>query len=120
MSPDILFDNILIADSIEAAEKWAADSFDKKRQKLATESVCIKISVIVERLNINCVKNSLWGRIMRKINYKPKTWAVYIIYCCIPIFIYGWYLWKCVTEVRKKLGSLSNVHLHYYLLIVAF
>lgn len=39
MSKDILFDNIIITDEYEVAEKWAADTFDKKRQKIAKESV---------------------------------------------------------------------------------
>lgn len=39
MSKDILFDNIIITDEYIVAERWAADTFDKKRQKIAKESV---------------------------------------------------------------------------------
>lgn len=39
MSKDILFDNIIITDEYYVAEKWASDTFDKKRQKIAKESV---------------------------------------------------------------------------------
>lgn len=39
MSKDILFDNIIVTDDIFVAEKWAADTFDKKRQKIAKDSV---------------------------------------------------------------------------------
>lgn len=41
MSKDILFDNIIITEEITIAEKWAADTFDKKRQKIAKDSVSI-------------------------------------------------------------------------------
>lgn len=39
MSKDILFDNIIITEELAIAEKWAADTFDKKRQKISKESV---------------------------------------------------------------------------------
>lgn len=39
MSKDILFDNIIITEELYIAEQWAADTFDKKRQKIAKDSV---------------------------------------------------------------------------------
>lgn len=39
MSKDIYFDNIIITDDINVANKWAEDTFDKKRQKIAKDSV---------------------------------------------------------------------------------
>lgn len=43
MSKDILFDNIIITDEYVVAERWAADTFEKKRQKIAKDSVSILI-----------------------------------------------------------------------------
>lgn len=39
MSPSILFDNILITDSISVAEDYAAKSYDLKKRKIDEESV---------------------------------------------------------------------------------
>ena len=39
MSTDILFDNILIADDEEVAKKWAEDTFEVHRARIAEESV---------------------------------------------------------------------------------
>ena len=39
MSTDILFDNILIADDEEVARKWAEDTFEVRRARIAEESV---------------------------------------------------------------------------------
>ncbi|KAL3266437.1 hypothetical protein HHI36_010610 [Cryptolaemus montrouzieri] len=39
MSKDILFDNIIITEEITIAQQWAADTFQKKRQKIAKDSV---------------------------------------------------------------------------------
>lgn len=36
---------------------------------------------------------------MRSINHKPGWWALYIVYCMIPVVIYCWYLWKRTKEV---------------------
>lgn len=45
MSKDILFDNIIITEEIEIAEQWASASFDKKRQKIASDSVSTTCTV---------------------------------------------------------------------------
>lgn len=39
MSKDIFFDNIIITEELAIAEKWAVDTFDKKRQKISKDSV---------------------------------------------------------------------------------
>ena len=41
MSKDIFFDNIIITDDIEVANHWAAATYDKKRQKIAKDSVSV-------------------------------------------------------------------------------
>jgi calnexin len=39
MSADILFDNVIITDDVLVAKKWAEDTFDLRKQRIATESV---------------------------------------------------------------------------------
>lgn len=39
MSPDILFDNLIITDNEEVAKKWADDSFELRRARIAEENV---------------------------------------------------------------------------------
>lgn len=41
MSNDILFDNILIADNVEAADEWAAQTYDLKRKQIDREAVSL-------------------------------------------------------------------------------
>lgn len=56
MSPDIYFDNIIITDDEEIAKKWAEDSFEIRRVKIAEESVSIFLFVvytIFRRYNYN-------------------------------------------------------------------
>lgn len=50
------------------------------------------------------IQTTLWGRMMRYMNYKPGWWASYFIYCMIPICIYAWYLStrRCSEEVTEK------------------
>ncbi|XP_012215991.1 calnexin isoform X2 [Linepithema humile] len=66
MSPNIYFDNIIIADDVEVAKKWADDSFEIRRAKIAEET------------------RSLWQRIVIFTANHPWIWAVYIILCAIP------------------------------------
>lgn len=42
MSKDILFDNIIITEELAVADKWAADTFDKKRLKITKDSVSVQ------------------------------------------------------------------------------
>lgn len=46
MSPDIYFDNIIITDDETVAKKWADDSFEIRRVKIAEENVSIPSSAI--------------------------------------------------------------------------
>ncbi|XP_043260945.1 calnexin-like isoform X1 [Colletes gigas] len=85
MSTDIFFDNILITDDEEIAKKWANDTFEVRRVRIAEESV------------------TLWGRILKATNYKPGWWALYFLYCAIPIVIYIWYLQKRFREEKYDL-----------------
>lgn len=39
MSPDILFDNVIVTDDESVAKKWAEDTFDLRKQRIAIESV---------------------------------------------------------------------------------
>jgi hypothetical protein len=39
---------------------------------------------------------------MKALNYKPGWWALYFVYCAIPIGIYVYYLWKRVAEVTTS------------------
>lgn len=50
MSPDIYFDNIIITDDEEVAKKWARDSFEIRRLKIAKESVS---TFLPTNININ-------------------------------------------------------------------
>lgn len=39
MSPDILFDNIIVTDDEIVAQKWAEQTFEVRKQRIAIESV---------------------------------------------------------------------------------
>lgn len=53
MSKDIYFDNIIITDDINVANKWAEDTFDKKRQKIAKDSVSTNYLSTMNYVDIN-------------------------------------------------------------------
>ncbi|XP_059483645.1 calnexin isoform X2 [Neocloeon triangulifer] len=80
MSDNIMFDNLIITDSLIVAEQYAADSFDIKRIKLDKQA------------------QTWWGKMMRRMNYKPGYWGIYFIYCLIPISCYVWYLYRRSKE----------------------
>lgn len=44
MSADILFDNIIITSDEDAADDWAAKTFDLKRQQIDKESVSVSFA----------------------------------------------------------------------------
>lgn len=67
MSKDILFDNIIITEEIEIADQWASETFDKKRQKIASDSE----SVVQKLANLT--------------NDYPALWALYILVLSIPV-----------------------------------
>nr|CAD7443778.1 unnamed protein product [Timema bartmani] len=80
MSDNILFDNIIITDDLSVAARWAADTFQIKRQKFDKDG------------------DTLWDKMMKSMNYKPGWWALYFLYCMVPVLGYSWYLWKRVAE----------------------
>ncbi|XP_017776675.1 PREDICTED: calnexin isoform X2 [Nicrophorus vespilloides] len=84
MSENILFDNIIITDSMDVADQWAAETYVLKRAKISKEAV------------------TMWGRMMKSMNYRPKAWALYFLYCSIPFIFYIWYLWFCVKEEKEE------------------
>lgn len=55
---------------------------------------------------------TFWGKMMKILNYRPGWWALYFVYCAIPIGIYVCYLWKRVAEVT---GSCA---VYCYLLLI--
>ncbi|XP_049765930.1 calnexin isoform X2 [Schistocerca cancellata] len=84
MSNMILFDNIIVTDDPAVAERWAAETFILKRRKIDKDS------------------ETLWESAMRAMNYKPGWWALYFLYCIVPIAIYVWYLCRRVSEERDE------------------
>lgn len=46
MTPDIYFDNIIITNDEQIAKKWADDSFEIRRVKIAEENVSIFLLTI--------------------------------------------------------------------------
>ncbi|XP_012144730.1 calnexin isoform X2 [Megachile rotundata] len=69
MSTDILFDNILVTDNEEVAEKWADVTFEVRRARIAEESW------------------SIWRQIGTFTAEHPWMWAVYIIATGLPILL---------------------------------
>ncbi|XP_076180370.1 calnexin isoform X2 [Ptiloglossa arizonensis] len=69
MSTDMFFDNILITDSEEVARKWAEDTFEVRRARIAEESW------------------SVWRQIGTFTAEHPWMWAVYIIAAGFPILL---------------------------------
>jgi len=67
MSENILFDNVIVTDSIHVAEQWASETFTKKRAKISRES------------------ESVFEKLANLTNEYPALWAVYIIVSAIPV-----------------------------------
>ncbi|CAH2062768.1 unnamed protein product, partial [Iphiclides podalirius] len=80
MSPMLLFDNLVVTDDLAVAEQWAQQTYALKRTKISSDS------------------QSIWGRLLRATNYKPGLWAVYAVYCAIPVSIYVAYLVRRARE----------------------
>ncbi|XP_066246051.1 calnexin-like [Euwallacea similis] len=81
MSKDILFDNIIITEDIAVANHWASSTFDKKMQKIASESE----SVVQKLANLT--------------NEHPSLWALYIIVLGIPVVFI---LYLCCKPATKE------------------
>ncbi|XP_071561308.1 calnexin [Temnothorax nylanderi] len=78
MSPDIYFDNIIITDDEKVAKKWADDTFEIRRVKIAEENL------------------SVWTRIVKFTADNPWIWAVYILLTAIPVVLLMYYC--CFSE----------------------
>ncbi|KPJ16233.1 Calmegin [Papilio machaon] len=46
-------------------------------------------------------QQTVWGRLLRATNYKPGLWAMYAVYCAIPVSIYIAYLVRRAREVNS-------------------
>lgn len=55
------------------------------------------------------MQDSLWGRMMKAMNYKPGWWALYFLYCIIPVVAYIWYLYKQIREVQHSRVEVKNI-----------
>lgn len=81
MSPDIYFDNIIITDDEEVAKKWADESFEIRRVKIAEESWTI------------------WNRIATFTADHPWIWAVYILLAAVPVVLIIYFC--CFSEDKS-------------------
>ncbi|CAH1100605.1 unnamed protein product [Psylliodes chrysocephalus] len=90
MSQDILFDNIIITEDITIADKWAADTFDKKRQKIAKDS------------------ESLVQRLASLTNEYPILWAVYILVLAVPVVFILYLCCKPSSSASQEKEELSQ------------
>ncbi|XP_028132647.1 calnexin [Diabrotica virgifera virgifera] len=84
MSQDILFDNLLITEDITIANKWASDTFDKKRQKIAKDS------------------ESFVQRLASLTNEYPFLWAVYILVLAVPVIFILYLCCKPSSSASQK------------------
>ncbi|XP_020706307.2 calnexin-like isoform X2 [Athalia rosae] len=87
MSPDILFDNLIVTDSEEVAKKWSDDSFEVQRARIAQENW------------------SLWGQLAAYTIEHPWIWAVYVLIAGIPILLL---VYCCCIPTQDKRDSKSE------------
>ncbi|KAJ8682273.1 hypothetical protein QAD02_018065 [Eretmocerus hayati] len=69
MSPDILFDNIIVTDDELVAKKWAEDTFELRKQRIAKDS------------------SGLWQGIVSFTAEHPWIWTVYILLLGLPVML---------------------------------
>ncbi|XP_066583292.1 calnexin-like [Prorops nasuta] len=69
MSPDIQFDNIIITNNVQVAKKWADETFEAKRLKIAEETW------------------SVWRQVATFTAENPWIWAVYTLAAGIPVIL---------------------------------
>ncbi|XP_008215933.1 calnexin isoform X2 [Nasonia vitripennis] len=69
MSPDILFDNIIVTDDEIVAQKWAEQTFEVRKQRIAIES------------------SGLYQQVVNFTVEHPWIWTVYLILLGIPIML---------------------------------
>ncbi|XP_043674244.1 calnexin-like [Vespula pensylvanica] len=75
MSPDIIFDNILITDDEDVVKKWSAETFEVRRIKIAEENW------------------SLWSQIATYTAENSWIWAVCFIGFGVPVFLLIHFCW---------------------------
>ncbi|XP_039746107.1 calnexin isoform X2 [Pararge aegeria] len=80
MSPQLLFDNLIITDEVAVAEHWALQSYALKRAKINSDAL------------------TWWGRVLTATGYRPGWWALYVLYCSIPVAAYVTYLLRRAKE----------------------
>jgi hypothetical protein len=73
---------------------WKIRIFEVELHKLS--------SCFLKSSDVCSYQASLWGKMMKSLNYKPGWWALYFVYCAIPIGIYVCYLWRRVAEVTSN------------------
>ncbi|XP_018046294.1 PREDICTED: calnexin isoform X1 [Atta colombica] len=78
MTTDIYFDNIIITDDEKVAKKWAIDTFEVRRVKIAEENW------------------STWNRIAKFTADHPWIWAVYLVLTAIPVVLIMYFC--CFSE----------------------
>ncbi|XP_011690210.1 PREDICTED: calnexin [Wasmannia auropunctata] len=81
MSPDIYFDNLIVTNDENVAKKWAADTFEVRRVKIAAESWSM---------------SSMWARLVKFTADYPWMWAVYLLLIAIPVSLLMYYC--CLSE----------------------
>ncbi|KAL2736123.1 calnexin isoform X1 [Vespula maculifrons] len=81
MSPDIIFDNILITDDEDVAKKWSDETFEVRRVKIAEESW------------------NIWRQISTFTTENPWIWAVYVIGVALPVLLL---IYCCCFSSQEK------------------
>ncbi|XP_045521336.1 calnexin isoform X1 [Pieris brassicae] len=74
MSPQLLFDNLIITDDEEVAAEWARQTYTLKRDRITSQA------------------KTIWGKILTATQYKPGYWAMYALYSAVPVTLYIVYL----------------------------
>lgn len=90
MSKDILFDNLIVTEEVVVAKRWADDTFEKKRQKIARESE----SLIQKLANIT--------------NEYPILWALYIVILGIPVTLLLYLCFRPSSSAKKEKEELEK------------
>ncbi|KAG0711660.1 Calnexin [Chionoecetes opilio] len=92
MSDNILFDNLIVTDSINDAYQLAAETFDLKIMKLEKG------------------QTTLWAKILKLFNHKPVAWVLYLMYILVPCatLLYCLGKWAYKVGVFRRIINYSN------------
>ncbi|XP_052737908.1 calnexin isoform X2 [Bicyclus anynana] len=93
MSPQLLFDNLIVTDEPAVAAHWAQQSYALKRAKIDSDAL------------------TWWGRVLSATGYRPGWWALYALYCSVPVAAYVAYLLKRAKEVAWWARALACVYI---------